>query len=325
MILSITDSSQVAAARREAATLAQQLGLDEDQMGRAALVVTELATNLHKHAEQGRIMLRGAQDSTGKFLEAMSLDQGPGMHDVAIASVEGYSTTGTAGSGLSIIGRQADTFEIFSRPGKGTVAVARIFAGGPSGAMSVGAVVDTYPGETVCGDAWAFADGPAGPTLLLVDGTGHGPHAAQASQIAVDIFQHRPADDGVEIMGSIHRALLPTRGAAVALARIDLAARLVRFVGVGNINGVMISGADVKRMVTHNGTAGHLAPRIREFTYPFTVTPAVLLHSDGLTSRWDLSDYPGLGAAHPSLIAGVLFRDFRRGRDDASIVCMRAA
>ena len=95
--------------------------------------------------------------------------------------------------------------------------------------------------------------------------------------------------------------------------------------GVGNINGVMISGADVKRMVSHNGTAGHLAPRIREFTYPFTAAPAVLLHSDGLTSRWDLGDYPGLGAAHPSLIAGVLFRDFRRGRDDASVVCMRAA
>jgi hypothetical protein len=70
-------------------------------------------------------------------------------------------------------------------------------------------------------------------------------------------------------------------------------------------------------MVSHNGTAGHVAPRIREFVYDFTVDPLVILHSDGLTSRWDLAAYPGLAMQHPSLVAGVLLRDHRRGRDDA--------
>jgi hypothetical protein len=78
-------------------------------------------------------------------------------------------------------------------------------------------------------------------------------------------------------------------------------------------------------MVSHNGTAGHVAPRIREFTYPFTTNPLVLLHSDGLTTRWSLTDYPGLASQHPTLIAGVLLRDHRRARDDASAVAMRAS
>jgi hypothetical protein len=126
-------------------------------------------------------------------------------------------------------------------------------------------------------------------------------------------------------MERVHRALLPTRGASVAIARIDAAAQQVRFVGIGNISAAVFTGGDTKRMVSNSGIAGHLAPRIREFTYPYAAAPAVMLHSDGLSNRWDLNEYPGLGMAHPSLIAGVLFRDFRRGKDDASVVCMRAA
>jgi hypothetical protein len=111
----------------------------------------------------------------------------------------------------------------------------------------------------------------------------------------------------------------------VAVARIDEAARTVRYVGVGNICGVLVTAAGARHMVSHNGTAGHIAPRIREFTYDFTGNPLVILHSDGLTGRWDLAAYPGLASQHPSLIAGVLLRDHRRARDDASVVAMRPA
>jgi len=111
----------------------------------------------------------------------------------------------------------------------------------------------------------------------------------------------------------------------VAVARIDAAARLVRFVGVGNIGALLSDAGKARHMVSHNGTAGHVAPRIREFTYEYGSEPVVILHSDGLTTRWELAAYPGLAAQHPSLIAGVLLRDHRRSRDDASVVAMRAA
>ena len=123
----------------------------------------------------------------------------------------------------------------------------------------------------------------------------------------------------------MHRALAPTRGAALAVARVDADARVVRFVGVGNITGALICGGETRRMVSHNGTAGHVAPRIREFTYPFTDDPVLIMHSDGLSAKWDLAGYPGLASSHPSLIAGVLFRDHRRDRDDATIVVMRGS
>jgi hypothetical protein len=126
------------------------------------------------------------------------------------------------------------------------------------------------------------------------------------------------------LVEAIHRALAPTRGAALAVARIDIAARVVRFVGVGNIGAVLASGGEVRRLASNNGTAGHIAPRIREFTYPFSSKPLVILHSDGLSARWEIDAYPGL-ESHPSLVVGVIFRDHRRGRDDATVVAMRAA
>ncbi len=98
---------------------------------------------------------------------------------------------------------------------------------------------------------------------------------------------------------------------------------MIRFVGVGNIAGALLSEGKLQRMVSHNGVLGHIAPRIREFTYPFKGGVTVLMHSDGLSSKWNLGSYPGLGTSHPSLIAGVLFRDHRRERDDASVVVMR--
>jgi hypothetical protein len=175
------------------------------------------------------------------------------------------------------------------------------------------------------GDGWAFRATAAGPTLLSADGSGHGPLAALAVEAATKSFESDPGRDCARLMEDIHRALAPTRGAAVGIARIDMALRLVRFVGVGNIAATLCSQGTARRMISHNGTAGHIAPRIREFTYPWSGDATVILHSDGLSAKWDLDAYPGLAASHPSLIAGVLFRDYRRGRDDTSIVVMRAA
>ncbi len=77
-------------------------------------------------------------------------------------------------------------------------------------------------------------------------------------------------------------------------------------------------------LVSMNGTAGHQARRIQEFQYPLPAGSIVVVHSDGLNSHWDLAPYPGLWSRHPSVIAGVLFRDFSRRRDGVTVVVMRA-
>ena len=325
VVNSVRETSGVGEARRAAARLAHCSGLADDVVGRIAVVATEMATNLLKHAGGGLVVIDRFADADGSGLEMLALDNGPGMLDVARCLTDGFSTAGSPGTGLGAIVRNSDRHAIYSQPGQGTAVMARIVlsAAAPPGRAEFGAVVDPYPGESVCGDRWAVENDRQGTSLLLVDGSGHGPPAAAAAEIATRAFADNIDKECVPLVEVIHRALAPTRGAAVALARIDAGARLVRFVGVGNIGAVLASGGESRRMASYNGTAGHVAPRIREFTYPFTGRPLVIMHSDGLSARWDINAHPGLAANHPSLVAGVLFRDHRRGRDDAAVVAMR--
>jgi anti-sigma regulatory factor (Ser/Thr protein kinase) len=326
LVNSVRDASEVGEARRAAAGLAHRKGFTQDVQARIALVATELATNLLKHASEGLVAINEFVDANGSGIELLALDKGPGMADVARCLVDGFSTAGSPGTGLGAIARVSDSYAIYSRPGVGTIVMARFLAANavPSGGLEIGVVIDTYPGESVCGDGWVTMNGRKGVTLLLVDGSGHGLHAAHAAETAARAFADNIDKECVPLVEAIHRALAPTRGAALAVARIDREARVVRFVGVGNIGAVVANGGEARRMASYNGTAGHVAPRIREFTYPFTGKPLVILHSDGLSARWEIAAYPGLAVGHPSLVAGLLFRHHRRDHDDATVVAMRA-
>jgi anti-sigma regulatory factor (Ser/Thr protein kinase) len=322
----IADPSQVSEGRRLAVEFSRKSGLDDAKLARIALVATEMATNLVKHGGGGTLVVDHFDDTDGQGIELMALDRGAGMADLRSCLADGYSTAGSPGTGFGAITRQSDRLAVFSRQGLGTAVMARLIFEAPAKVPSgteLGAVNAAYPGETVCGDRWAFGVGKVGRTLLVADGSGHGPDAARAASMAAQIFREHLDDDCEKLVERMHRGLAPTRGAALAVARVDASASLVRFVGIGNIAGTLVSDGDVRRMISHNGTAGHVAPRIREFTYPFTGKPLVILHSDGLSTKWGLADYPGLAASHPSLIAGILFRDHRRGRDDATVVAMR--
>jgi hypothetical protein len=63
--------------------------------------------------------------------------------------------------------------------------------------------------------------------------------------------------------------------------------------------------------------------RLQEFTYEWPPSSLIILHSDGLTTHWALDRYAGLASRRPDVIAGVLYRDFRRVRDDATVVVAR--
>jgi anti-sigma regulatory factor (Ser/Thr protein kinase) len=329
MLIAISDQSQIAAARRSAEAWARDLGFDEMRIGRVAICATEMASNILKHGVHGEVMLTRFADSTGRGLEMLAADKGPGIGDVTRSLEDGYSTVGTPGTGLGAIRRQADIFDIYSRPGVGTIVMARILgeegAAGATPEGELGVVIVPYPGEVECGDSWAFALKSGDPSLFAVDGSGHGPHAALAARSAVEAFEKSDQMDSVRLMETIHRALAPTRGAAIAVARVDRAARLVRFAGVGNISAAVVSEGATKRMVSLNGTAGHIAPRMREFIYPYSGAPTLILHSDGVSAKWDLAAYPGLASCRPSIIAGLLSRDFRRTNDDALIAVLRIA
>jgi len=325
MFLQIAERSRVAEARRLAVSLSTQQGFREKDAGRVALVATELATNLVKHANGGEMIISAFDDGDGKGLELLALDKGPGIVDINRALSDGHSTSGTAGTGLGAIRRTADVFAVSSGLGRGTAVMARLRADAQAGKGDylIAGLCAPYPGESVCGDGWAVSAQARSIGMLMADGSGHGPEAQKAALRSVEIFKERIGASVEAVAQAIDRALAATRGAAIALAEIDPGSELVTFVGIGNISAALIAQGAVQRMISNNGTAGHVAPRIRAFAYRFRGAPTVILHSDGLSARWDLNEYPGLVSAHPSLIAGILYRDFRRGRDDASIVVVR--
>jgi anti-sigma regulatory factor (Ser/Thr protein kinase) len=324
--VTVNDSSAVAEARRRAVAAAVALGFDEVRAGQLAIVVTELGTNLIKHGDGGRLLV----GSGSEHIELLALDRGCGMADVARCLADGYSSAGTAGNGLGAVRRLAQAFHVASWPGKGTAVMACLSRKGEGGCEApredaVNGVSIAKPGEQACGDAWAaHEDGKGCRTVFMVDGLGHGTEAAVAANEAVAQFQRCRHEPPAQIVQAVHLALRHTRGGAVAVARMDPASATVAFAGLGNIAAsVVVPGAAARRMVSHNGTAGHNARKIQAFDYPCAADGLLVMHSDGLSSGWSLDAYPGLWRMPALLAAGVLYRDFARGRDDATVVVAR--
>lgn len=328
LVLRIRDSSQVATARREATALASALGFDEGAAGKVAIVVTELATNLLKHAGGGEVVVRAVHASDKAGVEVLGLDRGRGIPNVARALEDGFSTAGSPGTGLGAVRRLAQVFEVHTAESSGTALFARIWPGAPPAAndgrsLDVAGVAVPAPGEGVCGDAWSVHHRDGVTTLVMADGLGHGIFAADAASAAVRVFHAHAMATPVRLLEAIHDGLRGTRGAAVAVAQVEPARGCVRYAGIGNIAGVVLTPAGARHMVSHNGIVGHSVRRIDEFTYPWSSDALLVLHSDGLTTHWRLDAYPGLAVRHPALVAGVLYRDFTRGRDDVSVVVGR--
>jgi anti-sigma regulatory factor (Ser/Thr protein kinase) len=321
--LPVRDPADVAVARRIVVGLAARMAYDETSAGRVAIIVTELAQNLLLHAGGGEI-LAAADPQRPSGIEILALDRGSGMADVTACLQDGYSTRGTSGNGLGAVKRLAREVLIHSVQGSGTAVLVRI--GGPPEPMeksrTTASLCVPKPGETVCGDTAAIVARPDGTVgLLLADGLGHGPHAAAASQEAARLFQkHQNTTQAVAALAVVHAGLRATRGAAVAIASVDPVAKRATYGGIGNIAGFVTDTGGTRRMVSHSGTAGHTAGRLQEFHYPIYNRPVLVMFSDGLTSSWSPENHPGLFELDPTLIAGVLYRDHARGRDDASVV-----
>jgi anti-sigma regulatory factor (Ser/Thr protein kinase) len=326
-VIPVVDSSQVGQVRRAAARLLASLAFDETQAGRAAIVVTEVATNLVKHGRGGDVIARRINAGAAAGLQILALDRGPGIENVGASLRDGYSTAGTPGTGLGAVRRLSSRFDIYSQPGAGTAVLSEMWTQPPApDGPDVGAVSVPKRGETECGDGWAISHDRRGFTIMVVDGLGHGTLAARASAEAIRAFHAVATQSPRAIIQAIHEALRATRGAAVAVASVDGTAGVVRFAGVGNIAAVVVPPTGpCRHMVSHNGTAGHEARRIEEFTYPWPADGLLVMQSDGLTQKWDLDRYPGLARKHPALIAGILYRDFHRAHDDATVVVARAS
>lgn len=318
----IDDNSAVGRVRRAASGLATQLGFSEHRAGEVAIAATEMGTNLFRHAQNGAILLRVRREADRAAVELIAIDAGPGVPDLAALSADGVSTAGTLGIGLGAIERLATWFDSHSVPARGTAMIATFWPkDAPVARPSVAMLTRPMGGEAVCGDACAVRRGDGVTSLILVDGLGHGPLAAAAAATTVRAF--RDADRNLGPAALLRRfdgALRSTRGAAVSVAQLDRVAGTVAFAGIGNVVGWIDDGDRRKGFVPTPGIVGANSRPAREFTMPVPPDALVVLHSDGLTAKWDLNAYPGVRTRDPHLAAAILLRDAGIRHDDASVI-----
>ncbi|MFI0228430.1 SpoIIE family protein phosphatase [Streptomyces sp. NPDC017086] len=331
----VHDSTRVRDARIAAREACGESGLAPARTAAAELVATELATNLLRHADGGRMVVNLVEppDGAGTSVQLFSLDQGPGIPDVGAALRDGYSTAdGSLGAGLGSCLRSANAFHLFSRPGRGTVATARIDPepagrGAPTAQLPAGGITVALGQAGDSGDAWGWARSGGTLTMLLADGLGHGPKAAHASTAAVRELRRAAHLPPEEILRRLHTALRPTRGAAVTVAQVDTDRAELSVAGVGNVGGRVRTGESWSSLVTHPGIVGAYFPaQVPVRRLPWRPDSLLVLYSDGLPSRWTPPEDPGLLAHDPSVVAAAILRDAgspaRPVRDDTTVAVL---
>ena len=295
----------MAEGRRLALWLASSLDFSEERSGRAALVASELASNLAQARAQWRTALPAPQDRQRRRRRhgdprARQGARDPGAGPVAARRVfDGWHAGARPGGRSS--GRPTRSKSIPTPPEPSSPRDCGGRLPPPNAShphYEVGAVHVAKTGEPVCGDDWAWRLRDSRLDIFVADGLGHGLPAHEAATAATRVFaaghELRPG----RLVEDVHAALRPTRGAAVAALSVDLERRTATYAGLGNIGGVVLHPTGARHsMVSHNGTAGATAARIQEFHYVVPSGAIVVMFSDGLATHWDLGAYPGLATA----------------------------
>ena len=152
-------------------------------------------------------------------------------------------------------------------------------------------------------------------TGVLCDGLGHGPLAASAAMEAVAAVLEDPLAEPAVLLERAHRRMAHTRGGAVGV--VQVAGQVARFAGLGNVAAVILADGTRRSMISVPGIAGHQARTIRQFEYTAPPGAAIILHSDGISGRWDPAALPGLNARDPLVVAAALLAQAGSRRDDA--------
>jgi anti-sigma regulatory factor (Ser/Thr protein kinase) len=328
----LTDRSFHNIVKRDITRLAGTYGFSPGEVGKIDIIVSEMASNLFKHgAVAGELLVKPIGLQAAGW-EILCLDKGPGMHDVRRMVEDGVSTAGTSGQGLGAIKRLSDDFDIFSQKGVGTVILSRLYKSRqkpPKFArqqFEVGVVLVPKTGETDCGDNWAMHQTRDKCQLLVADGLGHGEFAQMASQEAVQAFLLHTALSPPDVIRQMHAAIKKTRGAVGNVATIDLNNQTLTYCGVGNIAGRMLAGPDLsKSVVSYNGIIGHNIPNtLHTHQIEWSNHSLLILHSDGIKSKWDLSRFNDLLRHDASIIAALIYKEFSRGTDDTLVLVARS-
>jgi phosphoserine phosphatase RsbX len=188
--------------------------------------------------------------------------------------------------------------------------------------FEVGSAVRAADGFAAGGDVTVVRESNGRLVLCVIDVLGHGPAAHAVATEAEALLSRETCDDVTRLMAILDQALAGTIGAAAAIATLQPDGRVGQYIGVGNTV-ARIFGRNERRLVSVDGIVGqpHASPRVVEFT--LGVDDVLVLHTDGISSRFDVANYPQLVSEHVETSARELIKRFGRNYDDAACIVAR--
>jgi len=323
----IEDRSYLSFVKREIHNLATQKGFTSQKAGEIDIVVSELTSNLIKHASTGELLYRIYNEENSLAFEVFCIDDGPGTNDIAKAMKDGISSTNTLGQGLGSINRLSDFFQIYSKKDWGTIAYAKILLKSATqfvaskNFIDIKAVQVCYPGERVCGDGYYIKNLHDETQIFLGDGLGHGPNAHEAVSVGINAFKECNENSPVEILRYIHQRTKKTRGLVGSVVTLNREKKQWKIAGIGNITTRLYEGLVSKNYMPHNGIIGLNIPNtMKDYEVDVEKYQHIIMYSDGIKNRWDLSQYPSILKYDASIIASSIFKDHARRNDDMTLL-----
>jgi len=321
----VGDRSFVSFLKREIHNQLITAGFDTHKAGQIDIVVSELLSNLIKYAGEGEVLYRIGMRNGAPAIDFYCIDKGEGIDNVMKVLKDGYSSTNTLGHGFGSITRMSDHFHIYSQKRWGTVQFFSVDEKPETPAKKnfpQSAVLQVCaPGEVVCGDAALVKPTPFGFQVLMCDGLGHGQHAYDAAKEAMKVFMDSNEKDPAELIREMHQKVRRTRGLVATIAVADQVAKQWRICGVGNISTRLYEGIANKSYNAYNGIIGHNIPRtMNPSVLPYAVHQTLIMHSDGLRTRWNLNELRSIMKQDPTMIAASLYKDYVRGNDDTTVL-----
>lgn len=328
--IEVRHSSDVGAARRAVRAAAEALGFEAKAAEEVALAMTELATNLLKHAWSGKLTLRPLAVGKRVGLEIESQDRGPGIVNVEQVIADGFSTAGSRGTGLGAVNRLMDELQIDSGPGRGTRILCRKWrrvhtASVGTRPLAFGVATRPRPGYEQNGDAFVLRQWEESALVGVIDGLGHGQFAHQAAERARRYVESHYDSPLAQLFLGVGRACRETRGVVMALARFDWGQGKVAFASVGNIEVRIFPRSGRFAFLRQRGILGLNAPSVTVAEHSWAPADVMVLHSDGLHTHWSWGDFPGLAKQPAGEMARRLLRALARDQDDATVLVVREA
>jgi anti-sigma regulatory factor (Ser/Thr protein kinase) len=329
--LEISGAVSIQQANQTAKHFSALLGFAQQECEEIALAVTELATNLIKHAGGGTIKLSAIEGNGRVGIQVESEDNGPGIADVERALTDGYSTAGSLGHGLGAVNRLMDELEFRARPNRTGLHIvserwvrpsAKII---PLRQLEVGAATRPCRMLPENGDAIIVRQWEGYALTGVIDGLGHGQFAKKASQTARQYIEQHFDQPLSSLFRGVGRTCRATRGVVMALARFDFARQTLSIASVGNVEVRLIGSIEKPSLMVRRGILGFNAPDPAITEHSWTPASTLVVHSDGLRAQWQWDEFRDLAGEAPGIIALQLLRKLGKIEDDATVVVARSA